>query len=60
MAETKKETTLEIFTLMSASGLSFKDLIKEYVELEGITGVGLITMKDTFNEIMDEILKEGK
>jgi hypothetical protein len=42
MAETKKETTLEIFTLMSASGLSFKDLIKEYVELEGITGVGLI------------------
>ena len=53
---TRKEIAAEIFTLMQANGFTFKDLIEEYVEQEGIIGVGLISMKDSFNEIMEGIL----
>lgn len=53
---TRKEIAAEIFTLMQANGFTFKDLIEEYVEQEGIIGVGLISMKDGFNEIMEGIL----
>ena len=48
-----RKEVVEVITLMSSHAVTFKELIDGYIELEGIIGVGLITLEKELVKIVD-------